>query len=459
MEVSDLALLAEFSQSRSEDAFSTLVERHLPMVYGVALRVTNCPSLAEEVAQSVFAKLAHQAKRIDKHVVIGGWLYNTARNTALTSARSERRRRQRETFTTEMNSSESHQPLVTEHLEAVMSQLKEEERSALVLRYFEDRNLREVGRELGISEDAARMRVNRALEKLKHGFGKLGVTGTAAWFAAAIPSSACAAVPVGLSTSITSSVITGGLAAGSIAAVTTETVINNTMSTLINLKSTAAIFAAATITGTATYMTKEGQLDDLQTRLDALSESHAQLEQKQVEAAATIQMRDRQIAQLEKDHADIHRLRGEVDRLNADLAVMNTVQAENDRLQSEVESWSNRVADQQPGDEELAASELNEMPTVQFGNFIDAVGNISNERSNQSTFAFENPGSSLLVCAFHQPDGPLDMTTGAPRDALITIQPNSTNFVTLPVSQTEETALKVKLMKVTSSREMTVSVP
>ncbi|MDA7510178.1 sigma-70 family RNA polymerase sigma factor [Verrucomicrobia bacterium] len=443
-------MLAEFAQSRSEDAFSTLVERHLPMVYGVASRITDCPSLAEEVAQSTFAKLAHQAKRIDKNVVIGGWLYNAARNAALTSARSERRRRQRETLNTEMNSSESDQPLVAEHLEEAMSQLKEGDRSALVLRYFEDRNLREVGCELGISEDAARMRVNRALEKLKSSFGKLGVTGTTAWFATAIPSSASATVPVGLSTSITSSVIAGGITVGSVAAIATETAINNTMSTLMNLKTSTAILAAATITGTATYVTQKGQIDVLQTSLDSLSESHSQFEKKHSDAAAAINLRDRQIVQLEEDYAELHRLRG-------DLAAMNTVLAENDRLN--VELLSNWVAEQQLSAEELAARELNETPTVQFGSFIDAAGNISHERSHQSTFALENPGASLVVCAFHQPGGPLDMVTGAPRDALITIQPNSTNYVTLPVSQTEATALNVKLMKVTSSREMTVSVP
>jgi len=125
------------------------------------------------------------------------------------------------------------------------------------------------------------------------------------------------------------------------------------------------------------------------------------------------------------DNDDLHRLRGEVDRLNRLQAAMNSVQAENDQLNGKIESLNKRIAEQQLSAEELEARELKESPTVQFASFVDAAGNAVSGKSHQATFVFENPSTSLVVCAFHQPDGPVDRITGAPQDALITIQPNS----------------------------------
>ena len=210
-------------------------------------------------------------------------------------------------------------------MEEAMSQLKEDDRCAIVLRYFEDRNLREIGRELGISEDAARMRVNRALSKLKNSFGKLGVTGTAAWFASAIPCGASTTLPAGLSASIISSALASGIAVGSAAAVVTETA-TSTMGALIKIKTATVILAAAAITGTATYVAKDDQLEDLRKDLNSLNERRSQLESKLANAAAKTKMRDAQIMRQKLDNDDLHRLRGEVDRLNRLQAAMNSVQ-------------------------------------------------------------------------------------------------------------------------------------
>ena len=100
-----------------------------------------------------------------------------------------------------------------------------------------------------------------------------------------------------------------------------------------------------------------------------------------------------------------------------------------------------------------------ETPTVRFGSYIDAVGNAVSGKANQATFEFENPSASLVICAFHQPGGPRDMITGGPRDAFISIQPNSTNRVVLRVGQTNAETLSVKVMRVVSFRELSVPVP
>jgi hypothetical protein len=92
-----------------------------------------------------------------------------------------------------------------------------------------------------------------------------------------------------------------------------------------------------------------------------------------------------------------------------------------------------------------------ETPTVRFGGYIDAVGNHVVSRGSQATFALENPSASLVICAFHWP--------GSPRDSFISIQPNSTNHMVLGVGQTNSDALSVKMMRVVSSRELSVPLP
>ncbi len=99
-----------------------------------------------------------------------------------------------------------------------------------------------------------------------------------------------------------------------------------------------------------------------------------------------------------------------------------------------------------------------ETTTVRFGGYIDAVGNHV-AKGSQATFEFDNPSASLVICAFHRPDGPRDMITGGPRDAFISIQPNSTNHVVMSVGQTNAETLIVKVMRVVSSRELSVQAP
>ena len=98
-------------------------------------------------------------------------------------------------------------------------------------------------------------------------------------------------------------------------------------------------------------------------------------------------------------------------------------------------------------------------PTVRFGIYIDAAGNPVSGKSHQATFEFENPSASLVICAYHQPGGPRDRITGGPRDAFISLQPNSTNRVVMLVGGTNAETLSVKVLRVVSSRELSVPVP
>jgi RNA polymerase sigma factor (sigma-70 family) len=93
---SDNELLAEFLKNDSEEAFATLVARHVNKVYSVALRHVGNPHHAEEITQAVFVILLKKAKALHKDTILSGWLYQTARLTAVTFLRSEIRRVRRE---------------------------------------------------------------------------------------------------------------------------------------------------------------------------------------------------------------------------------------------------------------------------------------------------------------------------------------------------------------------------
>jgi len=71
-------------------------------------------------------------------------------------------------------------------LDMAIARLDEKDRHAIVLRFFQNKSLSEIGSALGASEDGARMRVNRALEKLRRFFGKRGIASTTAIIAGAI---------------------------------------------------------------------------------------------------------------------------------------------------------------------------------------------------------------------------------------------------------------------------------
>src|ERR1035437_5872395 len=189
-ELDDYQLLAEFARKNSEAAFAALVQRHVNLVYSVALRSVGNVHAPEEITQAVFIILARKAKSFSRKTILSGWLYQTTRLTAANFLRGEIRRQKREQeayMQSALNKSEPDVwPQIAPLLDDALAKLGERDRNAIVLRFFENENLRDVGAALGASEDAAKMRVNRALEKLRKYFVKRGVTLTATAIADAV---------------------------------------------------------------------------------------------------------------------------------------------------------------------------------------------------------------------------------------------------------------------------------
>jgi RNA polymerase sigma factor (sigma-70 family) len=218
-ELDDIALLREYVGRDSEEAFAALVARHVNRVYSVALRHTGSPHSAEEITQAVFVILARKSSRLSKHVILAGWLHETARLTAMTFIRSEIRRGRRELeahMQTALNENESAVwTQIAPWLDAALAGLPATDRHAVVLRFFYGQSLREIGTALGGSEDMARMRVSRALEKLQKFFLKRGVSSTTAIIAGAISANSVQIAPAMLTKSAVAVAMAQGATAGS----------------------------------------------------------------------------------------------------------------------------------------------------------------------------------------------------------------------------------------------------
>jgi RNA polymerase sigma factor (sigma-70 family) len=255
---SDLDLLRRFARENSQDAFAEIVRRHLNLVYSAALRQIRSPQLAEEVAQSVFADLARVAatpssplrsRDASSPQTLTPWLYAVTRRTAIDAIRKESRRQFREQIAVEMNAMNAEaadwnqiEPL----LDDAMAALDETDRSAILLRYFENKNLREVGEALGASEDAAQKRVSRAVDRLREFFSKHNVTIGASGLAVLISANAVQAAPVGLTSAISSAVL-AETAATSTATITTKIIIMTT------LQKTLVAASCIALAGTGIY--------------------------------------------------------------------------------------------------------------------------------------------------------------------------------------------------------------
>ena len=210
-------LLADYARNGSEEAFRELVTRYLSLVYSTAIRLVGGDAhLAEDVAQTVFVDLARQARTLPADVMLGGWLHRNTCFVAAKTLRSERRRQSRERHAAEMNALEDHsRPELMQAvpvLDEAINRLGAEDRTAILLRFFEQRDFRSVGEALGSSEDAARMRVTRALEKLHALLRHRGVSLSAAALGTVLAAEAVTAAPVGLAATISGAALAGAAA-------------------------------------------------------------------------------------------------------------------------------------------------------------------------------------------------------------------------------------------------------
>jgi RNA polymerase sigma factor (sigma-70 family) len=226
----DIRLLREFAERDSQEAFAAIVSRYVNLVYSTAFRQVHDFHLAQEVTQAVFIILAQKAGSLNCKTILSGWLCRTARNASANALTIQRRRQEREkqymeTTPSQSNETETeHWGQIEPHLDAAMNQLGRADHDAVVMRFFESKSFKDVSAALGTSEAGAKMRLSRALEKMRKFFSKRGIIISATAIAGAVASNSLQAAPVGLAGSVTVAAMKGTTVTGS-----TLTIIKSTL--------------------------------------------------------------------------------------------------------------------------------------------------------------------------------------------------------------------------------------
>lgn len=307
----DATLLRHYVDERSEAAFGELVRRHLNLVYFAALRRTggNAP-LAEDIAQGVFTTLAREAAGLITHTALTGWLYTTTRNVAAKAVRGEVRRKQREQEAQAMHELSS-DPIATVNwerlrpvIDAALDELSDRDREAVLWRCWDGRAYGEIAATLGVSEDAARMRVDRALDKLREQLAARGLTSTGVALAAALGGQAALAAPAGLAASVTS----GALAS---TAVTSGGVV--AAAKVFTFMSTAKIMVGVTgivvVAATALVMRQQQTTEALRTEIATLRADSGGVVALKAENQRLVEARKTELASAQIEHDELVKLR------------------------------------------------------------------------------------------------------------------------------------------------------
>ena len=244
----DSALLRAYCDNHSNEAFAELVTRHINLVYSVAVRHVGNPHQAEEITQAVFIVLAKKARTLRHDKALSSWLFQATHLTANNFVRSEMRRQRREQEAYMQSTFDQPETdvwtRISPLLDTAVAKLNERDRRAIVLRFYEGRDLGEVGVALGANEAAARKRVSRALEKLRNMFAKRGVNSTTETLAGAISVHSVQAAPAALAKVVAAAALGKGTTASLSAAMLAKT-------TLVAMKTKAIIITATAVIITA----------------------------------------------------------------------------------------------------------------------------------------------------------------------------------------------------------------
>jgi RNA polymerase sigma factor (sigma-70 family) len=328
----DVELLRRYAGEQSEAAFAELTRRHVNLVYSAALRLVHGDvHSAQDVTQQVFTEVARQAKRLARHPALVGWLYTTTRLLALRVNRTEQRRQAREQAANTMNellhddAPASDWNQLRPVIEDAMHELDDKDRHAVLLRFFQNKTLNEVGVALNLTENAARMRLERALDKLRLKLARRGITTTATALAAVVSANAVQTAPAGFVATLPAAAIAGSALPISTFIAATETI---AMTTLQKTIIAAALTAAV---GTGIYAAHHSsrlraQLQTLQQAQAPLTGQIQRLEQEQALASNQLAALSEENARLKarRSETELLKLRGEVGTLRQRAASNDT---------------------------------------------------------------------------------------------------------------------------------------
>jgi len=279
----DSDLLVRYCQDRSESAFTELVGRHFNLVYFAALRQLGGDThRARDVSQAVFTCLAVKAPTLSRRVSIAGWLHNCTRFIATREIRSERRRQARHAQANtlmETNADPSGRldydrlsPIIDEALHG----LSERDRELVLLRYYQENSFVEISAKLGLSADAARFRLDRALGRMRTTLARRGIESTSAVLASALASQGLVAAPLDVAATIAGAALAAQIPAAS------GFLLPQILMTTFKMKAGLFIVLAAAGIGTLLVqdLRTEHRIRGLQQEVRGLRDQHEQLASK-----------------------------------------------------------------------------------------------------------------------------------------------------------------------------------
>lgn len=345
----DTQLLHCYAETRSEEAFAELVRRHVNLVHSAALRQVNGDAyLAQDVTQLVFTDLARKAAAIAEYRVLAGWLFTSTRYAAAKLVRGERRRQAREAeahLMDELNGDQAEKmdwDRVRPVLDDTLAELSEVDREAILLRFFEGCDFAEVGARLQLSDNAARMRVERALDKLHALLARRGMTSTTAALAVALGGHAVAAAPAGLAAAVTGAALAGGgvVAAGAAAGAW--------MTFMSMTKLQLGISSALAVAGAAGLV--------LQAKSNAALSNEV----------ASLRQQSSQVESLRAENLRLARQAAEVAEMRADDAALARVQQDAAALGARAKTVAQVAARASANEPALDVSKLDRQPKPRF---------------------------------------------------------------------------------------------
>ena len=388
----DAQLLRQYVEQGSEPAFEELVARYVNLVFSAALRqVSGDRELARDVAQTTFTALAKKAGSLPQDVVLGGWLYRHTSFVARQTVRGERRRRAREEKAALMEPmTQDPQPeweQLTPLLDEAMGRLGTNDRDAIVLRYFERRELRDVGAALGTSEEAAKKRVSRAIEKLRAFFKRRGLDLSSTTLAALLAANAVSAAPPGLTAALSSAALAGAAATGTGAGLLF-------WKFMVITKLKMAVSGAVVLAGLA--VVQHQALQALRQENQALQGQQLELEKLRADNTrlAQVQADAKELARLQAEHLELLRLRGQVGGLKRQLS-----EAQQARARDAAALGEKPLTDAQEQQKQMAIAKM-----IYAKNWMLAWHLYASEHHDQFPTNFEEATSFLPASSRDQPN-------------------------------------------------------
>lgn len=376
----DPQLLQAFVLLQSEDALTTLVERHFDLVYATALRcLSGNHFLAQDVAQEVFRTFSVKAAHLVAKPSLEGWFHTVTRAKAVDALRAEERRqaREQELFAmTPLFADESDDPWkdVAPHLDELLMELPETDREAVIQRYFQHKSFREVADLLGTTEAATQRRIHRAVGRLRDLFERRGVTLSAGALGALLWANAVQAAPAGMAAGVAASILAAKVAtvtaAGSVAGAAAGTASTGSgLAAMATLKTVLAVGTLVGLVGVGLGVHEAHQARQQRAMVEALrrqlAEQAGQHQREVEEARNQVAVEQELRREFQARLVAESRLREQLARRGADLAAVNQVLATN---APESRAWMLRAAQLQ--ERARVAPEMN-MPELQWATARD----------------------------------------------------------------------------------------